>query len=130
MGAVDEKFWTALGGKGPITPAEGRDFTPGLGKDILYEIQIPDKGRSRKLNIKQVTHGDHGLFRHEDLAIDGIMMFDTRNEIMLWIGENASGLEKNQAEDIAQHYLKTNSRIGEKISIMKQGEESDAWRQI
>merc|ERR1711920_925882 len=74
MQEIDDEFWNALGGQGPITPADevGEEVEPNFGEGVLYEVQVDE---SRQLSITEVARGD---LKREHLNPSGIMMVDTR----------------------------------------------------
>jgi len=128
---IDDVFWEALGGQGPITPADevGAEVEADFGEGVLYNVQVSDE--DRKLTVTEVARGD---LSREHLDPTGVMMVDTRTEIFLWLGKDCSKLEKASAFQTASNYLKMNGRDVDKtaITILKDGNDSKSktWVQL
>merc|ERR1711972_659998 len=54
---IDDVFWEALGGKGPITPADevGEEVEADFGEGVLYNVQVAE---DRKLTVTEVARRD------------------------------------------------------------------------
>jgi len=121
---IDAEFWEALGGKGPITPADqvGAEVPPDFGEGILYSIQVSEDEK-RKLTCKEVARGE---LKRAMLDTTGVMMVDTRTEIFLWLGKKSSAAEKGSAFATATNYLKMASRDPNKtaITVLKEGHDT------
>merc|ERR1712194_692655 len=117
----DSDFWDALGGedcKDQITSADdmdaesdGEDDGPNFGDGILYQVHVNEQ---RELNVEEV--GRRELTR-DMLDTTCLMMLDSRVEIFIWIGKQASEIEKRSAMPTAINYLKVNNRNPDKTSI-------------
>merc|ERR1711972_635544 len=114
-----------------VTPADqvGEEVPAEFGEGVMYNIQVHDE--TRELTVKEVARGD---LKREQLDSTGVMMVDTRTEIFLWLGKDASKLEKAPAFQTASNYLKTNGRNVDKtaITILKEGNDnkSKTWVQM
>merc|ERR1712203_1282774 len=84
---LDDEFWNALGGQGPITPADevGEEVEANFGEGVLYNAQVDEE--TRQLIVTEVARGD---LKREHLDSTGVMLVDTRTEIFLWLGKGAS----------------------------------------
>lgn len=128
---LDDTFWQAFGGKGPITPADqvGAEVPPDFGEGVLFNIQVSVEDRS--LSVKEVGRGQ---LNRSMLDTTGVMMLDTRTELFLWLGKQASKLEKSTAFSTATNYLKNNKRDPNKtaITVLKEGydHKSKTWASI
>lgn len=119
---VDAEFWEKLGGEGDITAADavGEELPPDFGEGVLYNVQINE---DRELSVTEVARGE---LTKSMLDTTGVMMLDTRTEIFMWLGAQASGLEKRSAMKTATNYLKSNGRDVNKtaITILKEGHDN------
>merc|ERR1712060_304711 len=125
---IDDEFWKALGGQGPITAADqvGEEVEANFGEGVLYNVQVAED--TRELTVTEVARGD---LKREMLDPTGVMMVDTRTEIFLWLGKDASKVEKASAFQTASNYLKMNGRNVDKtaITVLKDGNDhkSKTW---
>merc|ERR1719188_289486 len=128
---LDDEFWNALGGQGPVTRTEevGEEVPADFGEGVLYNVQVSEEDRS--LTVTEVSRGD---LKREHLDPTGVMMVDTRTEIFLWLGKDSSKLEKASAFQTASNYLKMNGRNVDKtaITVLKEGNDlkSKTWVQM
>merc|ERR1712060_262046 len=128
---IDDEFWKALGGQGPITAADqvGEEVEANFGEGVLYNVQVAED--TRELTVTEVARGD---LKREMLDPTGVMMVDTRTEIFLWLGKDASKVEKASAFQTASNYLKMNGRNVDKtaITILKEGHDkkSKTWMEM
>jgi len=127
---VDDDFWEALGGKGDITASDkvGEEVPPDFGEGVLYSVAVDEE---RKLNVTEVGRGE---LERSMLDPTNIMMLDTRTAIFLWLGKDASEIEKRSAYTTATNYLKMNARDPDTtaITILKQGHgrKNKTWQSI
>lgn len=127
---IDDDFWAGLGGKGKITPSDqvGAEVEADFGEGVLYSVQVDDT--TRQLDIKEVGRKD---LKRSMLDSTAVMMLDTRVEIFMWIGKEASKAEGRIAMSTAVNYLKMNNRNPDTtaIHIMKEGkgENNKVWKQ-
>ncbi len=100
---VDDAFWEALGGEGPITSAEdAASVLPApleKGEGVLYRLSDAEGG---ELAMSEVGRGE--LSRS---MLDGsdVFLCDTGPAILMWIGGKASARETAAAMDTANKYL-------------------------
>lgn len=117
---VDEAFWEALGGEGDITASDavGEEVPPDFGEGVLYSVQVVDSDL-------QVTEVGRGELTKSMLDPTAVMMLDSRNEILMWLGQESSAVEQRMAFKTASNYLKMNDRPVDRtpISVIKQGSE-------
>lgn len=117
---IDDVFWQTLGGTpDQVTKAAdvGEEKEVDFGEGVLYNVQVDE---ARNLTVVEVARGD---LTRDKLDSSGVMMVDTRTEIFLWLGKDASKVEKASAFSTASNYLKMNGRNVNKtaITILKEG---------
>lgn len=126
---LDDRFWSLLGGKGPIKGAdEASDDIPEpeFGDGILYKLT----DESGKMEMFEVAR------RHLSRAMldsDNVMILDRLCEICVWIGADASLGETRSALWAAYNFLKTNRRdLAIPIHMYKEGQQirNKFWNQI
>jgi len=117
---IDDDFWAGLGGKGKITAAAdvGAEVEADFGEGALYSVQVDDT--TRQLEINQVGNKDLKISMLDSTAV---MMLDTRAELFMWIGSQASKAEGRIAMSTAVNYLKMNKRNLDTtaIHVLKEG---------
>jgi len=125
---VDDDFWAALGGKGDITPADqvGEEVEADFGEGVLYSVNVIEKGEERNLEVVEVGRGH---LKHAMLDTTAVMMLDTRSEIIVWVGKEASKAEQRIAMKTAANYLKMNGRDPDAtaIAVIKEGQKNKVW---
>lgn len=125
--AVDDDFWAALGGEGPIAddaaePKASEDF----GEGILYKLS-DDSG---KMMCTEVARGD---LKKSMLGSDDVYMLDAGLEIFMYVGKSASGAERRSAMGTAISYLAMqNKGLGTPIHVIKEGQKIkiDHWLKV
>lgn len=126
---LDDKFWTLLGGKGPIKDAsEATDeiAEPESGDGVLYKLT----DETGKMVMFEVARG---LLSKTMLDSDNVMILDRLCELCIWIGADASLGETRSALWATYNFLKTNSRdMTVPIHLYKEGQAIPhrVWNQI
>merc|ERR1712087_691587 len=103
------------------------EVPPDFGEGVLYNVQVSE---DRQLSVKEV--GRRQLNRSM-LDSTGVMMLDTRTEIFLWLGKQASKVERATAFSTAINYIKNNKRDPNEtaITVIKEGAgKSKTWKEI
>lgn len=116
-GSEPADFWSTLGGKKPYQTSAG--LKSKQGRHIRLFNCTNKTGR---FTMEEVP----GEFLQSNLATDDVMLLDTVDEIMVWIGNDANEIEKKESCIAAQKYIDTDpARKGMNIPIttMKQGHE-------
>ena len=124
------KFWALLGGEGPIKRADEVDDEPELaekGEGVLYRIS----DESGELLVSEMKRGD---LKRADLDPNDVMLVDTAaGEIFLWVGSRASDLERAQAMNTAELFLKASGKpLETSIHLFREGQtiKNKIWHEI
>nr|XP_056712977.1 scinderin isoform X2 [Euleptes europaea] len=112
------EFWSALGGKKAYQTSarlltESEDHPP-----RLYGCS----NKTGRFIIEEVP----GEFTQDDLAEDDVMLFDTWDQVFVWIGKDANETERTESIKSAKRYIDTDPSGRDKgtpIVIVKQGYE-------
>lgn len=98
------EWWKALGGKGPIKPAEagGDDAAVKASKKRLLRVS----DARGKLQMTLVAEGNK-IFRNQ-LDSDDVFVLDDGYEVFVWVGRGASRYERKSALNCAMQYLQSN----------------------
>lgn len=104
---IDDAFWAALGGEGPImSAAEARRVLPvpaEKGEGVLY--QLSDESGDMKMN--EIARGDLKLAQ---LNEDDVFIVDTGPTVIVFVGANASKRERAGAMHTATKFLQVYGR--------------------
>jgi hypothetical protein len=99
---IDDAFWEALGGKGPIkTQKEAGEELPKalqLGEGVLYRLS----DETGALKFDEMARGALDLTM---LVPDDVFLCDPGTEIIVWVGAGASDRERRAAMLTATKYL-------------------------
>uniref|UniRef100_A0A8D2LUQ2 Scinderin n=1 Tax=Varanus komodoensis TaxID=61221 RepID=A0A8D2LUQ2_VARKO len=117
-GQEPEEFWSALGGKKKYQTSaqlqtDSEDHPP-----RLYGCS----NKTGRFIIEEVP----GEFTQEDLAEDDVMLFDTWDQVFVWIGKDANELERTESVKSAKRYIETDPSGRDKgipLVIVQQGYE-------
>ena len=127
---LSPKFWALLGGEGPIKGADEVDDEPELaetGEGVLYRIS----DESGELLVSEMKRGD---LKKADLDPNDVMLVDTAaGEIFLWVGSRASDLERAQAMNTAELFLKASGKpLETSIHLFREGQKikNKIWHEI
>ncbi|KAJ3314914.1 hypothetical protein HDU76_002327 [Blyttiomyces sp. JEL0837] len=99
------KFFTAIGGKGPImsaAEAEKLRLPPPADK-VLYRLS----DRTGKFVFKEESRG---TVKKANLDSNDVFVFDTGFEVFVWIGKKSDKEEKKRGMQYAMEYLNTHNR--------------------
>ena len=116
---IDDNFWRKLGGgKGPIkskdAAAEVLPKPIPVGEGILYKLS----DSTGKLIISEVARGD---LTKAMLGSDDVFVVDPGPQLLVWVGNGASQLERVSAMNTATAYLKTQGKpIHTPVSVLKE----------
>jgi len=100
------EFWTTLGGKKPIAPADSNDEA--AAKEALTERKLYRlSDSSGKLSFTLVKSGN---LDKKDLDTNDVFVIDTGAEVFVWIGKKSSQQERKNGLQSAQQYLTDNNR--------------------
>lgn len=126
--SVDEAFWTALGGEGPIADdAAEPKASEAFGEGILYKLS----DNSGKLMCTEIGRGD---LRKNMLGSDDVYMLDAGIEIFMYVGKRASNAERKNAMGTAISYLAHQDKpLGTPIHVIKEGQDVsklDHWKKV
>jgi len=117
---VDEwkHFWTAVGGKHPISKEAGADHQI---KQIRQMFKVSDA--SGKLTFTEVQ------FKRANLDENDVFIVSTGPIIYTWVGKGANANEKKSAFQLAQNYLNTHPDLVKTIPIVRvlSGAENDEF---
>mmetsp|Transcript_391 Transcript_391/g.1038 ORF Transcript_391/g.1038 Transcript_391/m.1038 type:complete len:374 (+) Transcript_391:53-1174(+) len=125
---IDADFWSALGGEGPIKSAdEGEDHVnEDVGEGVLYKIS----DETGKLLCVEVGRGD---LTKSMLGSDDVYLCDAGIEVFLYIGKDASDVERRSAMSTAVCYLGTqNKPLSTPVHVFKEGTPitNELWKSI
>ncbi|KAG8007915.1 Advillin [Nibea albiflora] len=92
------EFWDLLGGKTPYS------------SDKRLQQKVPDhqprlfecSNKTGRFIVSEVTQ-----FTQDDLSEDDVMLLDTWDQVILWIGKDANEVERKEAVVTSQEYLRT-----------------------
>lgn len=96
-------FWDALGGEGPVKSAsEG-------GSDAAASSAATEEHRMMRLSDASgsltFTLEQEGALNRDRLDSNDVFIVDNGAEIFVWIGKNASGVERKKGMQYAQQYM-------------------------
>jgi len=121
---IDDGFWSALGGEGPIkSKEEAGEILPKVeppGEGVLYRLS----DAAGSLNVAEVGRGD---LKRSMLTSDDVFMCDLAPgpEVIIWVGAKASQKERASAMSTAVEYLKACGRpVTTSVTMLKEGQES------
>jgi hypothetical protein len=100
VGDDNEDFWSLLGGKGDIAPAEDAAEPPAFETKMYI---LSDAGGS--ISIKKVDVDKSGLDSGNVVLIDGGSL------VIIWIGKDASKAEQQQAMLVVDNSLRIQGRM-------------------
>ncbi|XP_077284313.1 gelsolin isoform X2 [Arctopsyche grandis] len=125
-----EDFWNALGG----APEEVRRSS------ILKQrtrLRVGQEPHLLQVNIRKngrVRLQDIGGYQQEDLDSDSVYILDSGEEIYVWIGSEASNVEKDSVQSSFSEYLKDDpaDRTVDNalVIIIKQSREPDVFKRM
>jgi gelsolin len=99
----DAEVWAALGGKGPIAPAEAPVAAAPHEKRLL---RVSDA--SGKLEISEVARG--AAVKRDLCKSEDVFILDLGHEVYAWVGSKTSAQEKAKGLDFAAEFLKKEGR--------------------
>ncbi|KAF7240355.1 Advillin [Varanus komodoensis] len=114
-GQEPAEFWELLGGKAPYASQKRLQQEVPDHPPRLFECS----NKTGRFIVIEITD-----FTQEDLSESDVMLLDTWDQIFLWIGKEASVVERKEALTTAQEYLQTHPSGRETdtpILIIKQG---------
>jgi len=129
-GSEDDDFWTKIGGKGSIAPAEA-------GGSDLEESQHADKEKilfrlsdaSGKFEFTEVGRG-HKI-QKKLLDSNDVFILDSGFEVYAWVGTKTSAGERKNALKFAQEYVtKHNKPITTPVVRIVEGGENEVWEAL
>uniref|UniRef100_UPI00358FAFE8 villin-1-like isoform X1 n=2 Tax=Myxine glutinosa TaxID=7769 RepID=UPI00358FAFE8 len=108
-------FWASLGGKAPYADGKSLQEEKPKMEPRLFECST----QTGRFFVTEVTD-----FTQDDLDEDDVMLLDTWDEVLIWIGNGASEVEKKDSVITAEEYLRTHPSkrdVNTPIIIVKQG---------
>jgi hypothetical protein len=108
-GQETEKFWKAVGGKGPY------ESNPSLFDPELQPRLFQVSDATGRLKIEEIP-----MFSQEDLNEEDVMVLDTGIDVMAWVGNMASDNEKKGVTGIVDKYLEACGRDPTTVLFIKQ----------
>ncbi|CAF0719324.1 unnamed protein product [Adineta steineri] len=124
-GDQDEKFWSYLkGGYGKVKSANegGADDEIKSNEKRLYRLS----DASGMLKFRRIATGED--VRRTLLDSNDVFILDIGSEIIVWVGKNASTMEKKSAMDFAKKYLVNKNKPSNlPISRILEGGENEVF---
>ena len=109
------EFWNVLGGKGDISSDSNIKDSDIVGQKSMFRLS----DSSGKLEFTEVPYA------LSSLAAEDIFIIDNGSEVIGWIGDQASQVEKADTLKFAEQYLKDYSKdLKTPITMVKKGRES------
>ena len=121
-------WWEAIGGAPPpgqhikTADAGGSDAAVHVAEKVL--LRVTD-ARSGKVAMSEVARGD-GISRALCTS-DDVFVLDDAYEVMVWIGKDASRLERTAALELGQQYLNGTSQPDRPIVKLLEGGENEQF---
>jgi len=116
---IDDGFWSVLGGPGGIKSAEEVPALPEpepIGEGLLYRLS----DSSGDLRCSEVARGD---LKRSMLQTSDVYICDVGPQLLVWIGEGASDLEKRSAMVTATKYLRfSNKPLTTPVAVVREGQ--------
>ncbi|XP_072238485.1 advillin isoform X1 [Leuresthes tenuis] len=109
------EFWESLGGKAPYASDKRLQQVVLDHEPRLFECS----NKTGRFIVTEVTQ-----FTQDDLNEDDVMLLDTWDQVLLWIGKEANEVERKEAVVTSQEYLRThpgNRDPDTPIVLIKQG---------
>ena len=101
VGGDDEEFWSLLGGKGDIKPAEKGEDAPKKAKvSKMYTLS----DNTGALQVKEVPLSKSSLVSND------VCLVDVGKNVFVWIGKDSSKNEQEQAMMVVNRYLRAMDR--------------------
>jgi gelsolin len=104
---IDDEFWAALGGEGPIkTAAQARACLPvpaAKGEGVLYKLT----DSTGDMSMEEIARGD---LKAAQLTEDDVFIVDTGPKVIVFVGSAASDRERTGAMHSATKFLQMRSR--------------------
>ncbi|XP_056315789.1 scinderin like a [Danio aesculapii] len=112
-------FWSSLGGK--------KDYQ--TSKNLQKTVKPPRLFGCSNKTGRLIAEEVPGDFTQSDLATDDVMLLDTWDQIVLWIGNEANEVERSGSAKIAKEYVDSDpsGRRGTPVIIIKQGFEPPSF---
>ncbi|KAM4588601.1 advillin [Odontesthes bonariensis] len=92
------EFWESLGGKAPYASDKRLQQVVLDHEPRLFECS----NKTGRFIVTEVTQ-----FTQDDLSVDDVMLLDTWDQVILWIGKEANEVERKEAVVTSQEYLRT-----------------------
>ncbi|XP_068576392.1 advillin [Cebidichthys violaceus] len=108
------EFWELLGGKAPYASDKRLQQTVS-DQPRLFECS----NKTGRFIVTEVTH-----FTQDDLNEDDVMLLDTWDQVILWIGKETNEVERKESVVTSQEYLRTHPGARDPdtpIVLIKQG---------
>ncbi|KAI9352669.1 hypothetical protein BDR26DRAFT_907277 [Obelidium mucronatum] len=100
-------FWTALGGKGPVTSAEdaAKLAQKPAAEKVLIRLTDRDSG---KLSYKVESKAP--AIKRSQLDTKDVFICDSGDHVFVWVGKQSADIERKNALKFASDYLNTHGR--------------------
>ncbi|XP_054472534.1 advillin isoform X1 [Anoplopoma fimbria] len=108
-------FWELLGGKAPYASDKRLQQTVSDHQPRLFECS----NKTGRFIVSEVTQ-----FTQDDLNEDDVMLLDTWDQVILWIGKETNEVERKESVVTSQEYLRTHPGARDPdtpIVLIKQG---------
>ncbi|XP_031702666.1 advillin [Anarrhichthys ocellatus] len=109
------EFWGLLGGKAPYASDKRLQQTVSDHQPRLFECS----NKTGRFIVTEVTQ-----FTQDDLNEDDVMLLDTWDQLILWIGKETNEVERKESVVTSQEYLRTHPGARDPdtpIVLIKQG---------
>ncbi|KAM9325757.1 gelsolin isoform 2-T3 [Gastrophryne carolinensis] len=115
-GSEPDDFWEALGGRAPYRTSARLKDRLNAHPPRLFACS----NKTGRFIIEEVP----GELTQDDLATDDVMLLDTWDQVLVWVGNEAQEEEKKEALISASKYIETDPANRDKrtpIAVIKQG---------
>lgn len=117
VGDDDDDFWSAIGGKGNIKPAD--EYSP---------VDFVEKTKTKMSvlsEVDSVLNVQDCEAKRSNLATNDVCLIDTGSVIFVWIGSGSTKREQSQAMLMTQKHIKALNREGKtNVVRVKEGQEA------
>mmetsp|Transcript_22608 Transcript_22608/g.65147 ORF Transcript_22608/g.65147 Transcript_22608/m.65147 type:complete len:371 (-) Transcript_22608:152-1264(-) len=116
---IGDEFWDLLGGMGDIKEASEVPVLmepPEMGEVVLYRLAEEEDGEIR---VDEVGRGE---LSRDMLTSDSVYLCDVGQQVLVWLGAEASDAARRQGMISATKYMKFNNRpVTTPVTVVKEG---------
>ena len=129
QGSETDRFWAALGGQGPIAPADADDAPENdhsLAAGTAKLVRVSDAAGGGELSTTVVATGQ---LAREMLDTNDVFLLDNQAEVFVWIGKAASEAERRGGMERGDSYVREQGRPAfTRLTKVMQGAETATFK--